>query len=247
LEKYPIFTNAPIIEALLDIRVDLPPEVDIKSLESFYEVVKDRYPEKKAKGTLSVLIQIAPDGTPQSSPASGGHQGYFFRSPSENKIIQAKLDGFTFHKLKPYEEWTIFRDEAKQMWDKYRETFKPSRIRRISLRYINRIEVPLPFNDFNEYILTNPVIAPNLPQSLERFYMQVVIHQPNSNAIAIITQTMENVTVNNQLPLILDIDVVNENLSSDENTIWNGFNKLHDFKNEVFFNSITTKTMELFK
>jgi len=123
----------------------------------------------------------------------------------------------------------------------------PVRITRIALRYINRIEIPLPMNDFKEYVLTTPEIAPKLPQALNHFFMQLEIPNPELPAIALITQTMGKPTGNQRLPLILDIDVFNEIdfINSDEE-MWKEFEKLRKFKNDVFFNSITEKTKELF-
>jgi len=125
--------------------------------------------------------------------------------------------------------------------------FKPSKITRIALRYINRIEVPLPFGDFKEYILTNPEIAPKLPQSLDHFYMQLVVQKPEILARAVITQTMETPTEKNLLPLVLDIDVFKEALYTDEKTMWDDIEKLRTFKNDIFFDSVTDKAKELFK
>lgn len=247
MTEYTVFPNAPITEALLDIRVELPAEVDIKKLESFHDRVKDRYPDKKTKGMVAVQVEVSPDGTPQSLPALGGPQGFLFRSPSEHKIVQARVDGFTFNKLKPYEEWKKFRNEARELWNAYREMFKPTKITRIALRYINRIEVPLPFGDFKEYILTNPEIAPKLPQSLAHFYMQLVMPKPDIQATAVITQTMEKATENNLLPLVLDIDVFKEALYTDEKTMWDDIEQLRTFKNDIFFDSVTDKAKELFK
>lgn len=248
MSDYTVFPNAPITEALLDIRVELPNEIDIKKLEVFHDHIRERFPEKKITGAFEVKVQLSPDGTPQSLPASGGPQGYLFRSPNENKIVQARLNGFTFNKLKPYEKWEFFRSEAYEFWNMYLQLFNPKKITRIALRYINRIEAPLPIKDLKEYILTNPEIAPKLPQSLSHFFMQIVIQNPEIQATAIITQTMEKPAENKRLPLILDIDVFKETVYVDnKEEIWNDFEKLRIFKNEIFFNSITEKTKELFK
>lgn len=78
--------------------------------------------------------------------------------------------------------------------------------------------------------------------------MQIVIQNPEMQATAIITQTMEKPAENRRLPLILDIDVFKETVYVDnKEEIWNDFEKLRIFKNEIFFNSITEKTKELFK
>jgi len=78
--------------------------------------------------------------------------------------------------------------------------------------------------------------------------MRLEIPNPDIHAIAIITQTMENTTKNQRLPLILDIDVFSKiNFINSDEEMWKEFEKLRKFKNDVFFYSITEKTKELFK
>jgi uncharacterized protein (TIGR04255 family) len=246
LSEYTIFSNAPITEALLDIRVELSKDVDLHKLSSFHDFIKERFPKKQERVSFEAGFQMSPEG-PTVLPTSKKPDGYLFRSSAENKIVQARLDGFTFNKLRPYENWREFRNEARELWEKYSEITKPVKITRIALRYINRIEIPLPLKDFKDYILTTPDIAPKLPQELEHFFMQLVVPMPDIPAKAIITQTMQNPTAD-VLPLIFDIDVYQEAIYSENQAeIWNVFEKLRNIKNEVFFNSITDKAKELFQ
>ena len=246
MSEYTTFPNAPITEALVDIRVELPKEVTLSKLETFHNEIKSRFPEKKQRVSLKGGFKLS-QGMPESLPITGGPIGYLFKSPSDKKIVQVRLDGFTFNKLKPYENWDIFCSEARELWNLYFQICNPVKITRIALRYINRIEIPLPIKDFKEYILTTLEIAPKLPQGLSSFFMQLVIPNPDIEANAIITQTMENPT-GNRLPLILDIDVSREtNYTDNKAEMWDEFKKLRSFKNEIFFNSITNETKELFK
>jgi uncharacterized protein (TIGR04255 family) len=247
LSEYTVFPNPPIVEAILDIRVLLPKEVGFEKLEAFHDYIKERFPKKQEHKLFKASIELSPKG-PGPLETSGGPDGYRFQSPDEKKIVQARLDGFTFNKLKPYEKWDVFRSEARELWDYYFQLTNPVKITRIALRYINRIEIPLPMKDFKEYILTNPEVAPKLPQALDRFFMQLGIPNPDIQATALITQTMETPTENQRLPLIFDIDVFRKvNYIGNEPEMWDEFEKLRTFKNEVFFNSITEKTEELFK
>lgn len=248
MSEYPVFKNAPIIEALLDVRVKLPKEVDLKKLEAFYGFVKERFPEKEERKFFKAEFKLSQEISTTSFPASSETIGYLFRSPSEKKIVQARLDGFTFNKLKHYEDWELFRSEARNLWDLYLKIANPVRVTRIAVRYINRIDVPLPLRDFKEYILTTPEIAPNLPQALSNFFMRLVIPNPEIQATAIIIETMENPIDDKKLPLILDIDVWRETAYEDnQSEMWDDFEKLRAFKNDIFFNSITEKTKELFR
>lgn len=247
VSEYTVFPNAPITEALLDIRVELPEDVTLARLEVFHDFVKDNFPEKQERISFTSGFKLSQEG-PQPLSTSGGPDGYLFRSPTVGKIVQARLDGFTFNKLKPYENWKVFRSEARELWNQYFQITDPIKITRIALRYINKIEIPLPIKDLKEYILTTPEIAPKLPQGLAYFFMRLDIPNPDTGATAIITQTMENPTENQRLPLIFDIDVFqNTTYIGNKTEIWEEFEKLRSFKNDLFFNSITEKAKELFK
>ncbi len=105
----------------------------------------------------------------------------------------------------------------------------------------------MPLKDFEEYILTFPQIAPNLPQAVAHFFMQFVISNSESEANAMITLAIEKVT-DQKLSLFFDIDVSRAAVYVDnKEEIWSDFEKLRIFKNEIFFKSITDKTKELFK
>jgi uncharacterized protein (TIGR04255 family) len=247
MTEYPIFPNAPITEALLDIRVQLPSEVDLKKLETFHDAVKEKFPQKQERISMQAGFQFSPEG-PTALPASSKPDGYLFRSTIENKVVQARVDGFTFNKLKPYENWELFSNEARNLWKIYVDVANPIKIKRIALRYINRIEIPLPMNEFKEYILTVPEIAPNIPQALTQFFMNLVIPNPEIEATAIINQTMENPTPTQRLPYIFDIEVWKETFyEGDKKEMWDQFEKLRKFKNDIFLNSVTNKAKELFR
>jgi uncharacterized protein (TIGR04255 family) len=250
LSKYTTFPNAPITEAILDIRVELSNDINLETLEKFHSHndIKKCFPVKKRRESFTGGVELSPEGKISALPTSGGPDGYLFQSPTEKKIVQARIDGYTFNKLKPYEDWNTFRSEAHKLWDIYYRITNPVKITRIALRYINRIEIPIPIKNFNEYILTTPEIAPKLPQALSQFFMRLEIPNPDIQAIAIITQTMENLTENQRLPLIFDIDVIHETVSKyNETEIWDKFEQLRIFKNDIFFDSLTEKTKELFK
>jgi uncharacterized protein (TIGR04255 family) len=249
MNNFEIFSNAPITEAILDIKAKLPDGVGLNIFDEFQENIKDHFGDRKTKHSFHAEFRFSP-GKDETTPVVPKNkiEGYLFHSKNENKIVQARLDGFTFNKFKPYEDWNKFHGEARNLWELYSKIVKPISIDRIALRYINRIEIPLPFDDFREYILTTPQIAPGLPQALSHFLMRIEIPNDKIGAIAIITQTMQKSTESQKLPLIFDIDAIKmANYTEKESDMWEDFNLLRQFKNEIFFNSITKKTKELFK
>jgi len=130
----------------------------------------------------------------------------------------------------------------------YMKIVQPKRVKRIALRYINRIEIPLPIRDFKDYILTIPEIAPPLPQALVHFFMQLMIPNPEIEATAVINEVMEQATEQQTLPIIFDVDVFKiVNYTDNYDALWKEFEQLRIFKNEIFFKSMTDKAKELFK
>lgn len=244
-----VFQNAPISEAVLDIRVQLPPDIDLNVLGTFQNGIQESYPNKQERVAWQGGIEIIDGGAPKMT-STGGPDGYLFRSADEKKIVQARLDGFTFNKIKPYTQWEDFVQEAQILWEHYIGIAKPISVVRLGLRYINHIEIPLPFTDFKEYILTVPEIAPGIPQALADFFMQMVIPNEEDGSLAVITETIDKARRTDELvPFIFDIDVMKEVFMPVANgsDIWANFEQLHEFKNRIFFNSITEKGRGLFR
>ena len=248
MNDFEVFPNAPITEAVLDIIVELPKGLELSVFENFQAKIPDTFNECQSKHSFEAKFQFTPGQEEMGSITPKGRtEGYLYRSTKENKIVQARLNGFAFNKLRPYESWENFRREAKELWELYCHITQPIKVNRIALRYINRIEIPLPLDDFGDYILTNPQVAPSLPQGLSNYFMRVEIPNPEIDALAIILQTMQRPTKSQKLPLIFDIDVIKDQYTDDLTKIWDDFEILRIYKNEIFFESLTDKAKELFK
>jgi len=246
-----VFPNPPIIEALLDLQVTLPETIDIDKLKSYQESISDQFPgiNVKKKWEGKVELKLKEGKLPEINAPEGSPTGWLFTSSDKKRVVQARLDGFTYSKLKPYDNWDNLKSEAEELWENYCEIAEPLEVKRVALRYINQIEIPLPFSDFREYLLTTPEIAPGLPQGLASFLIRFVIPSNNEKDTAIVIQEMKPISENGKLvPIIFDIDVFrNIKLDPQGDQIWEILEELREFKNDIFFNSITNKTRELFK
>ena len=246
------FPKAPIAEAIFDIRVRLPDNIDIEVLEGIHKEVIDRFPAKEQKYAIQTELKVPS----QDELASGGVQsltktdslGFMFKSDLSKKIFQSRLDGFTFNKLKPYENWEVFFAEAKELWAIYKKHAQPVDITRIALRYVNKIHLPLPIETFDDYVCIAPKLPEAVPQGLSGFFTQYSVPNDDIGAMDDITQTMEPPTNDNTLPYILDIDVSKQSNFSDEDpSFWDNFNELRNYKNQIFFNCLTSKAKDLFE
>ncbi len=245
MEQYPILSNAPITEALVDIRVKLPPDADVKKIDPIYELIKDRYPKKQEQRMSEIKIELKPGE--ELAKQLTKINGFRYLSSDEKEIVQVRMDGFTFNRLFPYTKWEDLRQEAHRLWSIYREITCPDLVTRVALRFINNLKIPMPIKDFDEYLVCPPRVPEKLPQGVSSFLTRVVIHEPSLEASAIITHALESV-VGEVLPIILDIDVFKFRPEGmDEGDIWTTLENLRIFKNRIFFASITKKLEEMFK
>ncbi len=244
MAKQAHLANAPITEALLDIKVRVPVRFELETLSSLFRYVSESYPVKKERHQFSAKTEMRVGQTPLTE-ATEAIDGFLFTSSDEKQVFQARKNGFTFNRLKPYESWETFRDEAKRLWQFYKEVVS-TEVQRIGLRYINMINIPLPIADFRDYLTAAPVVPTELPQSVDSFLSRIVITEPKIDAAAIITQVFEQIVDPKLMPLFLDIDVSKQKESFDEEEIWSTFEKMRVFKNAIFFSSITDRMKELF-
>lgn len=245
LEEYPILKKAPITEALIDIRVKLPSELDVKNIDSIYQTIKEEYPERHEQRISKVSFEPKVDEPIKSSRAN--INGYRYISSDKKRIVQARMDGFTFSWLHPYIKWEELRNEAHRLWQLYKNIASPESITRVALRYINNLNIPMPIRDFGDYLTAPPAVPEELPQGVSSFLTRVVIHESSIGASAIITQALEQI-ITDTAPIILDIDVFKlQPKGIEEKDAWETIEKLRHFKNRIFFKSITKKLKEMYE
>lgn len=239
--------KAPITEALIDIRVEVPDGTEVQSLSAFREEVCGDYPTCRERRKWHGQLVFRKTEAPAVQAAAEGPDGYLLTSKDGNQIVQARLDGFTFSRLKPYETWERLRGSARRLWKPYCHAAKPAAITRIAVRYVNRLELPIPIKDFREWTLTAPEIAPDLPQDLAGFFMRLNLSFEDPKGFVNITQTIEPGEYDECVPLIFDIDAFwPQRFDPDDEKAWHKLEDLRAIKNRVFFGSITDKMQERF-
>ena len=60
MTEYQTLRRAPITEALVDIRVKLTPELDVRQIDSIYESIKHDYPQKQEQRLSQVEVGQKP-------------------------------------------------------------------------------------------------------------------------------------------------------------------------------------------
>jgi len=248
-ETYKTLKNPPITEALFDIRTITPKDCDLNAIADFHNEIKDEFQKRQVISNQQASLKFEQGAEPVLA-TSQKQNGFLFKTQDGKKIIQMRLDGFTFNKLKPYDDWASFSDEAIKYWSRYVDIVKPTSVTRLALRYINRIEIPEGSPELKAYVNFLPDIPKKLSMSFYDFLIRTSLVDDEGGKIsqANIIQTIDNKAITPDMtPYILDIDVFRQvNLQTNDEKITKVFNELHDLKNKIFFNLITVNTKKLF-
>lgn len=241
------YSRSPLTEAVIDIRVALPEVITLETLAQIQAGQEDSYPTRQ--DAIFVQGQLSTD--PGVPPATGSrtHTGYRFVSQDERQVIQARRDGFTFSRLAPYESWESFRAEGQRWWLRYREFTQPKTIQRVAVRYINRLDLPLPLNDFKDYLRTVPEVSPDMSQELDGYFMQLRLPQPDLKAMLLLNEALiPPPPAPPTVSVLLDIDLFREvEPPQTEAELWNFFELLRQRKNQIFEACITDAMRELIR
>ncbi len=239
------YQNAPITEAVIDLRVELPPNIGLGELQNAHKGQETAYPRTGQANTAFGQMQAGKEVT---TTATTKAMGYLFRSADDKQIYQARLDGFSMSRLAPYEQWETFRDEARRLWNLYTSAATPRKVVRVAVRYVNRLDIPLPLSDFGDYLRTVPEVSADLPQGLVGYFMRLAIPLVDINGLCVLNEAIVDPAAPSMVSIVLDIDVFRtSDVPTDEDGLWNLIEGLRVHKNVIFEACITDKARELFK
>lgn len=249
------YPNAPITEALIDLRITHAEDFSVDDLGKMGEAIADRYPTQEPMYLHAGQITFPQPGDPVQVEATEQHGGFRFISENKQQILQARMDGFTFSTLAPYDSWEPFRDEARRLWGLYKPAAKVESITRVAVRYINRIDIPdAPIVKLEDYLRTYPEVSADMPNRglIAGFFMQVQLWQEDLDSLLIVNETpVTSPDEETSISIQLDFDLFQERFENpwpaeEEAAVWSFLEQLHDRKNEVFEASITNTTRRLF-
>lgn len=242
--NYPPLKQAPIREAIIEVLFELPPEIEFSDIASFENEISEKFPAsetiKRVQGTIPHDNKIKPN-------LSSKDYGLIYFTEDRVKSLQTRVNGISYSVSKMnYPGWDIFFNDAKHYIQLFLRKFNITIVSRASLRYINIMFIPFPFNSFTEFFNTRIEVAEGLPQTLSEMLIKLSIYDSDRDIYAIITKTFAPPDISG-VNFLFDIDVQKQTdlKSQDFDQLWSVFSDLRQFKNEVFFKSITEKTKNL--
>lgn len=246
------YSKAPIVEAIIDLRIARQSGPLIEDLAAIRDIVADRYPNQEILYEYSEEVYIEEVGDPAYQETTREQLGFRFASWDGRENFNARLDGFSFTIRAPYDRWEPFRDEARRLWDLYRSVVKAEAVTRAAMRYVNRLDLDGATVKLEDYLRTHPEVSTDLPNEglLSGFFMQLQLWQEDLSCMLIVNEAPSPSPTPGTVSILLDFDLYREQFAwnaEDDEAIWDFMEQLHDRKNEVFEACITDETRRLIK
>lgn len=242
MTSYPHLTNAPIQEALIDVRATLTGDLNLDEIrergspEPGFPTVQEA---KKVEAHLELERKAV--------RSSFSTRGILFRSADDQKVVQFRNDGYTFNWLRPYSTWDELFDQAQLFWKHYLAVAQPEEVTRVAVRYINRFPVEPPV-DLKTVFTVSLELPPGIEGPVSEFLYRNTFRDSVSGKTCSTTFTGER-RPPEAADIIFDIDCFEQrNFRASEAVIWDEvLPSLRELKNRVFFSGLTAQTIERFK
>ena len=244
---YPTLTNAPIEEAIIQVEVKPKETCLIEDIEVLANDIVDNSPSEinEWKRIESIL-----NFDNEEIDTKRSNLGYKASSFDEKKVFHVGYNTLIFSLLKPYKNWDYLIKLYNDAWHKFSIKTNPINITKISLRFINKFEIPI--KEWDSYILMSASLNAESEFDSSSISMGETMTRYNLKSDRYVAESVVVVSIkainDDKLSVLLDIDV--RSLDSINN--YKGFheiedvlNRLREFKNQIFFSNLP-KAKELF-
>ena len=180
-----VYKFPPITEAVCEFRFEPSQTWDSTFFGLIYDRLKRDFPKKQQEAGVKFEVGQQPAGMLQQV-VSAAPPRMKFLSDDERSLVQLASDVISINKLKPYDKWENFKAVILRSLAAYNEVNNPKGIRRIGIRYINRIEIPETQVQIEDYLTAVPRLPEQIPQIYHVWLQRVEVPFPRINGLLIL-------------------------------------------------------------
>lgn len=244
----PRYRNPPIIEAICEFHFAPGLGWDPTLPGKLHAELEDDYPGRpRHQESIELGVQLR-GGSPPNFQFREGPEKVQLITKNEKRIVGVGRDVLSVHMLRPYQDppdsdkigWDEFRPRISNALSAYWKVVQPQGVKRVSVRYINKLVVPREVTTAKEYLRCALPEVDGLPDHLVNFMSRVEYADTDDVKIALSQGKVEG-------GFILDIAVSREShdvlARKDTDAL---IDDLHIRERKVFEAVITDKARGLF-
>lgn len=247
------YRNPPIDEAVCEFHFGPGPDWDLTIPGKLHSVLASEYDGKpSSQQSIDVGVEIKKD-EPSNLRYGQRLSKVLLFTQDQTRAVGVGPDVLSVHMLRPYQRseppeeggWDEFRPRIATALKAYWEVAKPAGVRRISVRYINRIVIPEPTVRIEHYLRSAVPLVPGLPEAVNNFMSRTDYRCEDGAHLVLAHGTFT--PPSGDIGFLLDIDVYWESagLLSREEALAKT-DRLRDLERDAFEAVITDAARELF-
>jgi len=249
--KHKQFKKPPLIEVFCEFFFETAAGVEWDSfiVPTFYRKVRKDFPTRQRMSTVGFQLMMGV-GVPPPQMQSVGPPTPRHRFISENgkTLVQLGDNLLVVNQLPPYYGWERFEPTVMQCFRLYTQLWKPEKVARAAVHYIDKVDIPSLDVGIEEYFN----LYPTLPEHPGTPATNLALTYEVQGAVAgdILVGTMrQHPSANPEgMTFLFQSDyVATGGLPSDEKAVQSWLNKAHDFVFDVFLSTFTDKCYKLWE
>lgn len=242
-----IYKDPPILEALCEFQFEPSQPWDLTIPGLFYREVKSEFPIRHQFNPFQISLQTDLPGASIQNVA-GNADRMQFRREDDRALIQVGPDLLAVNHLKPYSDWKTFKQMIERALGVYGQVADPQAIRRIGLRYINRLEFPGQHQlEIERFLLAVPTVPSDVPQTFSSWAQRIEIPFVEANGLLVLQSRSAFEEGQDGIAFLLDLDFVTlqpEVVKLDSAMEW--VERAHDEVEKTFEACVTLEAKRLF-
>jgi len=245
--QWPNLNVPPVILTIFQIKYQKE-GVKLNDFLRYDDILKREYPNRMDNyhSNIDIPRTFTPGISTVTGKADTKINSYTYFSKDQKQKLVIEEGTITYTDENKYTGWENFKQKSLESIEMFYEIFNQSTITRISIRFVNRFALEYLSDPLEYFTTTISAAKPDgLSYPLVEYAFKLKTIMPGTNIYSYVNQT--TVPVNeNQTDYIFDIDVLElTNLLFDKGLISEKLEKLREIKNNLFFNNLTQKTIDL--
>lgn len=247
-ENWPKLDRPPVVLSMFQMKYEWNEE-NLDSFVSLDSEIRKKFP--KMVKNIAAKINIPSDRihvgrTTVTGSSDAKIDRYTYLSEDQKSKLVITEDAISYINESKYVGWNHFSSEVSDCLALLGLVLDSKIITRTSIRFVNNFEFET-FENPEEYVKTMIVSSEDevLPYPVLKYGFRMIL-DVNDNVYSIVNQNFDNPA--GKPIYIFDIDVLDRrNIVFDPDIILSIVNDLRIVKNDIFFNNLTKKTLDLCK
>ena len=248
------YRNPPVEEALCEFRFEPGRDWNFTIPGRLQTVLGDAYPGKpREQKAIEVDLGVG-SGLPSGLQYRQGVAKVQLVTTDGRRSVGVGRDSLSIHVLRPYQlqgeesrgGWNEFKPRISKALDAYWKVAQPKGVRRVGVRYINKLVIPSGSIELEDYLACGLPQSTALPETVSNFVSRVEYAFPGPVRLILTLGTVPASREGVQ-ELLVDLDVIREDAEPlNQCQATSAVEELRTRERQVFESVITDKARRLF-